>query len=325
MDRTVGNLVIVRIDGGICSQINFFAYGHAIQKMLGDNVDVKYDLSWFRENGKDYNGRFERNWDFPKAFPDLPIEEATREEIAAVKKRRTLDFSELSTLEAISAPAYLGGYPKMCFNLPGCRQMLVDKFNPALDAESAAVADEIAKGPACAIHVRRGDLSEYSVAYGQPCSNGYFAKAIKIVKGLEPRARFYFFSDEPDYVRKELLPALPPDLDGRIVSGNGSDKGYLDLALISKCSHVIASIGSLGVFGAFLGGGTLVSPRCPLEYFKSMDGVIYLNEDRQQIANPPLREDRQRLFPGVARIRRGKNRALLLFNRVKIAYRGTIV
>ena len=324
MDRTVGNLVIVRIDGGICSQINFFAYGHVIQKMLGGKVTVKYDLSWFRENGKDYNGRFERNWDFPKAFPDLPVEEASREEIAAVKKRRTLDFSELSTLEGVSAPAYLGGYPKMCFNLPGCRQMLAERFKPALNAESAAVADEIVKGPACAVHVRRGDLSVSSVAYGVPCSNEYFAKTIKIVRALEPKARFYFFSDEPNYVHDVLLPALPHDLDSKIVGFNGSDKGYMDLALIAKCGYVIASIGSLGVFGAFLGGGTLVTPRCRLEYFKAMDGAIYLNEDRLQIANPPMREDRQRLFPGIVRIRRGKNRALLLFGRIKIVYRGTV-
>ena len=88
MDQSAKDLVIVRIDGGICSQINFFAYGHAIQNMLGGKAKVKYDLSWFRENGKDYFGKFVRNWDFPKAFPDLAVEEASAEEIAATKKRR---------------------------------------------------------------------------------------------------------------------------------------------------------------------------------------------------------------------------------------------
>ena len=85
MDHTAKNLVIVRIDGGICSQINFFAYGHAVQNMLGERAKVKYDLSWFKENGKDYFGKFVRNWDFPKAFPDLAVEEASAEEIAATK------------------------------------------------------------------------------------------------------------------------------------------------------------------------------------------------------------------------------------------------
>ena len=85
------DLIVVHIDGGICSQINFISYGLALSHMRGDKVKVKYDISWFREDGKDINGRFVRNWDFPKAFPGLPIEEATDAEIASVKKRHFVD------------------------------------------------------------------------------------------------------------------------------------------------------------------------------------------------------------------------------------------
>ena len=183
------------------------------------------------------------------------------------------------------------------------------------------MAEEIAKGPACAIHVRRGDLSISSVAYGVPCSTEYFAKTIKIVRALEPKARFYFFSDEPDYVQDVLLPALPSDLDSKIVGFNGSDKGYMDLALIAKCGYVIASIGSLGVYGAFLGGGSLILPKYSLGCFQSMENVIYLNEDRTLIALRQRQEDRKQIFPGVVRIRWGKRRSLLLFNRIRIDYR----
>ena len=289
--------------------------------MLGGKAKVKYDLSWFRENGKDYFGKFVRNWDFPKTFPDLVIEEASGEEIAAAKKRRTLDFSELQSLEGISAPAYVGGYPKACFNLPGRREFLAKSFRPALDADSAAVAEEISKGPACAVHVRRGDLTVSSVAYGVPCSTEYFAKTIKIVRALEPKAKFYFFSDEPDYVRDELLPALPADLDSKIVGFNGSDKGYMDLALIAKCGYVIGSIGSLGVYGAFLGGGCLVTPKYSLGSLQAMDNVIYLNEDRTLIALRQQQEERERVCPGVVKIRCGKKRSLQLFGRIRIDYR----
>ena len=315
------DLIVVHIDGGICSQINFISYGLALSHMRGDKVKVKYDISWFREDGKDINGRFVRNWDFPKAFPGLPIEEATDAEIASVKKRHFVDLSEISSPDEISAPAYLGGFPKGCYNLPGIRELLTEKFSPALDEPSASVAEEIAKGPACAIHVRRGDLSISSVAYGVPCSTEYFAKTIKIVRALEPKARFYFFSDEPDYVQDVLLPALPSDLDSKIVGFNGSDKGYMDLALIAKCGYVIASIGSLGVYGAFLGGGSLILPKYSLGCFQSMENVIYLNEDRTLIALRQRQEDRKQIFPGVVRIRWGKRRSLLLFNRIRIDYR----
>ena len=195
MSQTSKDLVVVRIDGGICSQINFVALGLAIGSMPKCRLKVKYDLTWFREDGKDCNGRFVRNWDFPKAFPGLPVEEASAAEIAAAKRHRRIDLSEISSIEDISCTSYLEGYPKGCFSLPGCRQLLAEQFRPALDAPSAAVAEEISRAPSCAVHVRRGDLSVFSIAYGQPCSNEYFAKAIRIVLALEPKARFYFFSD----------------------------------------------------------------------------------------------------------------------------------
>jgi len=238
-----------------------------------------------------------------------------------VKKRRFIDLTEISSLEEISAPAYLGGFPRGCYNLPGMRKLLSEKFRPALDEQTAAVAEEIAKGPACAVHVRRGDLTISSVAYGVPCSTEYFAKTVKIVRALEPKAKFYFFSDEPDYVRDTLLPALPQGIESMVVDFNGSDRGYMDLALIAKCGYVIGSIGSLGIYGAFLGGGTLVTPKYSLGGLQAIDHVIYLNDDRDLIALRQRQEDRKRVFPGVERVRWGKKRSLVLFNRIRIDYR----
>ena len=74
---------VVRVDGGICSQIAFIAYGHEIAKITG--CPVKYDLSWFRDCAMDFDGKQVRNWDWPKAFPEMPIEEATADEIIKAK------------------------------------------------------------------------------------------------------------------------------------------------------------------------------------------------------------------------------------------------
>ena len=49
--------------------------------------------------------------------------------------------------------------------------------------------------------------------------------------------------------------------------------------------------------------------------------VIYLNDDRDLIALRQRQEDRKRVFPGVERVRWGKKRALVLFNRIRIDYR----
>jgi hypothetical protein len=52
-------------------------------------------------------------------------------------------------------------------------------------------------------------------------------------------------------VRTHLLPQFPKGCY-EIVNLNGSDKGYLDLWLISQCRHFITSKGSFGRFGALL-------------------------------------------------------------------------
>ena len=67
-----------------------------------------------------------------------------------------------------------------------------------------------------------------------------------------PDAYFYFFSDEPDWVSKVLLPQLSLVDEGQVVNLNGSDKGYMDLFLIAHCKHQITSKGTLGKYGALL-------------------------------------------------------------------------
>ncbi|MBR1907379.1 hypothetical protein IJ818_00390 [bacterium] len=57
--------------------------------------------------------------------------------------------------------------------------------------------------------------------------------------------------DEIDWIEKEIVPNLS-DVNYELVNCNGSDKGYLDLYLISKCSSFITSLGSLAKTGAML-------------------------------------------------------------------------
>lgn len=49
------NLIIIRSDGGICSQIAFCSLGYYLEQK---GYKVKYDLNWFKQYGKDMNGIF---------------------------------------------------------------------------------------------------------------------------------------------------------------------------------------------------------------------------------------------------------------------------
>jgi len=268
------DLIIVRVDGGICSQIAFCSLGMSLRRR---GYRVKYDLTFFRDNGKDSEGRFVRNWDMPKAFPALAFEEATDEEIAALKasvRRRS------EVVESWRPPLYVGGYPDCSRAVLEALPSLREQFRPELPEGVRKRLDAILASRTCAVHVRRGDLAHGNPAYGEPTSVAYYERAMKVVAGICADVTFCFFSDEPAWTRERLLPLVPSGSEGIVVEENGSDRGYLDLYLISRCAYVIASIGSLGIYGAMLSpqAPTLVLSRFSVLAMRGAANAVYLVE-----------------------------------------------
>lgn len=281
------NLIVVRVDGGICSQINFVAFGLALQERLGASFEVKFDLGWFAECGKDKDGKFARNWDFPKAFPDVELKVATPDETARLAKRHCLKANRLSFRDIPAAPAYICGYPSASAALEKLRPFLQERFSPAIDGATRGIIERMGAVASCAVHVRRGDLKTFNRAYGYPTSLDYFSRATAIVRGLCGSVHFWLFSDEPDYVRSQVVPALPKGAPFTVLSDNGSDRGFVDLFLMAQCQYVVSSIGSLGVFAAYLSrqsDAVLICSRCRREVFAALPNVVYLNDDRRYLA-----------------------------------------
>ena len=257
--------ILLAVDGGICSQMHFYLVGEMLRAQ-GNNV--RYDLQWFKDNGLDCDGKFCRNFDLLKLFPGLPFPQ-----VKSMLHRKLYDwsvpyFNDFFDNDAnpfawldLRGPLYLTGYfhdPEVMFSdffprcfridtgiLTGSDQELLRKIEVADDRKDS-----------CAVHVRRGDLANYNIAYGDPASTSYFLHAMEMVRQFAgnqgQEVRYFIFSDEPAYVTEELLPLCMKDYDVELCADNGSDKGYCDLALISRCRHIVTSQGSLGKYGAML-------------------------------------------------------------------------
>lgn len=254
--RIIDKMIVLRVDGGICSQMHFYLLGRIFAEK---GYKVKYHLCWFKEFGHDMNGLFARNFDLLKAFPSLEFKEASKVEryfYEAFKYNNNYLSKEIDQLDylKITPPAYLTGYywdPAFLYT-----DLLPKYFKPEegiLDDKNMEIFEEIRKKDApIAIHIRRGDLSTYNRGYGEPASNDYFKNAINYIDSKEDNTFYYLFSDEPDWVKSHLIHDLPICDNYRIVDINGSDKGYMDLYLMAACKHVITSKGSLGKYGAFM-------------------------------------------------------------------------
>ena len=259
-------MIIVRIDGGICSQMHFYLIGHYFKEK---GYLVKYDLRWFDSHGVDLTGKFERKFDLLKAFPKLDFCKAKSWEIFFYSR---LSYSSSSYKDA-QPPVYLGGYygnNQDMYMKDFPRLFIVD--TDVLDEQNRNIYHKIKQqATSVAIHVRRGDLAAFNGAYGAPVDSAYFKKVIQKIQADKGVLSCYIFSDEPEWVKKNLLKDLPEENTYTLVDFNGSDRGYMDMFLISACKFQITSKGSLGKFGGFLS-----SEEC---------GTIYVFDDEIEKKN----------------------------------------
>ena len=250
--------LVMRVDGGVCSQMHFYLIGQLFREK---GMTIKYDISWFENNGKDNNGKYVRNFDLLKLFPKLQIDIATNRDIAYTKQNIHYNniFNEdslyaLKYLETVTPPCYLDGYYKepSYFYTETFHKYFKADYS-VLDDHNRDVLNSIQKQEnPVAVHVRRGDLAQYNEAYGSPCTNDYFVESVNYIIDRFSDVFFYFFSDEPQWVRNALAINLPSGTNYMIVDINGSDRGYMDLLLMSACKHHITSKGTLGKYGALL-------------------------------------------------------------------------
>jgi len=276
--------ILIKMDGGISSQMHQYLLGRIYSEK---GYIVKYDLSFFKYWGKDNYGQFERNFDLLKAFPYLTFKQANEIESMIyssyfVDTTVYLDHEgEDFFLYDIEPPKYLGGYYRSPQEM--WKNMFPKYFHidpQVLDSRNYSLYEDInKKDHAVGVHVRRGDLKDFNNAYGNPADFEYFNKAVSYFYTKIETPFFYFFSDEPQWVKDELVEKLPiENTQYKIVTGNGSNKGYMDLFLLAGCAHQITSKGSFGKFGALLRD--------------SKDKIVVLNNDpveyiwKERLLNP---------------------------------------
>ena len=62
--------VIVYVDGGICSQMLMYLQGLYYEEY---DLDVRYDLLWFKKFGTDMDGILPRIFELTEMWPNLPF------------------------------------------------------------------------------------------------------------------------------------------------------------------------------------------------------------------------------------------------------------
>jgi len=247
---------VIMVDGGFCSVLTKLAIGLSVKRESG--VKVKYDLTWFDRNSKGCDGVSDRSFTLSSVFPRIEFEPASDDEIYWAKKinyfKDKTPFIFKDSLFKLGT-CYLDGYYGNWRYLDSVADELyrILRFGELpLDLANREVRDEIqAAVEPIAIHIRRGDFVDTNNSF---LSGKYYLAAIDLVidRCSSSCPELFFFSDDPDFVSRQIIPHVQKSCRLRNVDINDQSKGYLDLYLISRCKHQIASNSSFGVWGGFL-------------------------------------------------------------------------
>ena len=125
------------------------------------------------------------------------------------------------------------------------------QFKQRIPAGSEAFIKELHEGDTVAVHIRRGDYidSKHSPVYGGICTAGYYHAAFNYILVRRPRARFYFFSDDPLWCRQKF-----EKFAAKVVDENTKGDSWKDMLLMSNCRHAIIANSSLSWWARWIGG-----------------------------------------------------------------------
>ena len=249
--------VIIYIDGGICSQMMMYLHG---QYYAENGLEVLYDIRWFEVCGRDQFGIMPRLFELKEMWPNIEFKTISRYHrkwylLFYKVKRDAGDY--LPNPKLLKHSIYLYEY----WNMPEeARNRLFQKFYDIHAATSPTCLNCSDFENMAGVHIRRGDLANGDNPVYGGVTDGYFLRAIEYCNQNFHPKKYLLFSDEPDWVEKNIANRVKEPCE--VMRGN---KAWEDLWLLAQCSVIVASQGSFGRVAAQLNPHAILI-QCDNEY-----------------------------------------------------------
>lgn len=261
---------IVKLNGGLGNQMFQYAFACALEEKF--NKKVSFDFCYFDEvklcdtvttrvyeldafgiccpkasendlaNVKrpDFKSKFKNT--LAKKYPALFGINYVREKYTSIYDEKILNYPDY---------IYYEGYFQNEKYFKHLRNLLLEQFSVKvpIDEKNQKVLDNILNTNSVSIHVRRGDYVtlDYVNKIHGTCSLDYYNHAINYIASKVKKPYFYLFSDDTDWVIKNLKIDYP----FTIVDFN-SGKGWFDMHLMKNCKHNVTANSSFSWWGAWL-------------------------------------------------------------------------
>jgi hypothetical protein len=282
-------MIIVKLFGGLGNQM--YQYATAKRVAIKNNTNVKFDLSWFKSKKAKNPKRT-----FGLDVYNIKIEKATIIDLLNIGIFSGIIFRILKKINLISNKTYkkektiktfpyypldpevlefkdniyMEGYWQREEYFQDISDILLKDFTLKEKSECCVnIAKEILSSiSSVSIHIRRGDYVTINEALGIE----YYTNAIKEIHKHIEKPFFFVFSDDIDWVKKNLT----FDSAVKLVEGM---KDCEDLYLMSLCQNHIIANSSFSRWGAWLSKNKNSVILSPKEYISSETKRIHFLKD----------------------------------------------
>jgi hypothetical protein len=155
------------------------------------------------------------------------------------------------------------------------RTVFSPKDGPSIRAE--ALYSDITKPNSVAVHIRRGDyLLEPHKSFHGVLGWEYYKAGMNYIRERVENPKFFFFSDEPEWVREHFYTDF--SLGEQIVVESGLEAE--DIYMMALCSHSIIANSSFSWWGGWLGNNQDRIVIAPKKWFNTDIDTSDLIPDR---------------------------------------------
>lgn len=281
------NMVITKLKGGLGNQMFEYAMGLALS--IEKDTEYKLDTSHFDEYSK-FPNETRRFFELDSFNSTLDI--ASKQEIKQVKYPYPLLSPILNLansyllahghikypilIDRNSKNIYLDGY----FQNEMYFKKYSDKIKKDFTLKKSLETEEYkriegdmlsSKNQSVSIHIRRGDYitNENTNRHHGVLGESYYLSAIETLKKKYEIIQEYIFSDDVDWVKKNLLFL---DKDATYVS-KGRLNSAQEIMLMSKCKNNIIANSSFSWWGAWLNQNKEKTVIAPKNWLRNGDGM----------------------------------------------------
>ena len=264
---------LIKMIGGLGNQMFIYAFYLQMRKRFSD---TRIDLSDMRHYNVHNGYELERVFDiqdneFCISKPLKKVLEALFFKVI-LERKQNLETMEAFTKHYAYPLLYFKGFYQSERFFKGVeadvRRAFAFDLSKANEA-SRDLAARISENPnAVSLHVRRGDYQnpKFYKRYGTVCPISYFQTAVEDMLNHVPQAHFYLFSDDVEWVRKNIR--LPR---ATVVDCNRGADSWQDMMLMSLCKHNIICNSTFSWWGAWLNANPEKRVIAPARWLADVD------------------------------------------------------